>query len=579
MALFARGEPRESSRMEPYRTPRLTEPTPEPSRTERPRLRRLVVEPHVGSSADRAWTRRLVATFIVLGLLVRLIRYAQGLPFWSDECFLAANFIGRGYLDLMRPLDNGQICPLLFLWVERTAVAWLGFSEWSLRLFPLLCGLASVGLFAAVARRFAGGAAVAAAVGIFAVSVHPIRHAAEAKPYASDLLAALLLLAPAAAWLERRDRSRPLWVLLMLLPPALAVSNPSVFEAGGLMLALARPVWRSGRWADRTAFACCGAMLAGLFLGFHVGFGGIQGAAAMDGLSRYWAPGFPPLGSPSELPGWLLAAATGSVFAYPGGGAKGASVATTLACLVGLAALWTRGRRAMALALAAPLGLNLVAAALGRYPFGPEARLAQYAAPAICLLAGIGFAALLAAVPRPGLRTAMARAGVVGLIACAVAPQVVSWRTPYRMPHDRESREFARRFWPEVGRDAVAACAHLDFGLDRPGAWQGRRAWYLCNQAAHAPHRRGGGPRLEEVSESRPLRCVVFDEDPEGPDVAGWLARMRSDYRLRSVRSVPARSTFGDAARPLIETYRIYEFTPLPPRAGSPAPASGELAG
>jgi hypothetical protein len=36
------------------------------------------------------------------------------------------------------------------------------------------------------------------AVGNFAVSVHPIRHASEAKPYASDLLAAVLLLLLAA---------------------------------------------------------------------------------------------------------------------------------------------------------------------------------------------------------------------------------------------------------------------------------------------------------------------------------------------------------------------------------------------
>lgn len=525
-----------------------------------PRLRRLIA-----AGPASATVGRCVAALTTLGLLARLLRYAQGLPFWSDESFLATNFLGRGFLDLAKPLDNGQVAPLPFLWVERAAVLGLGFSEWSLRLFPLLCGLASVLLFAAVARRAVGsGAAWAAAVGIFAVSVHPIRHAAEVKPYASDVLAALLLLAPAIAWLERRDGSRRLWLLLGLLPPCIAFSNPAVFAAGGILIGLAVPVWRTGRAKERGALACCGLMLAGLFLAFHVGFGSSQSAGAMEGLRRYWAAGFPPLAEPAKVPGWLLGALTGSVFAYPGGGARGASVATTVACLVGAIALIRRGRGAMVVALAAPLGLNLIAAGLERYPFGPEARLAQYAAPAICLLAGAGVGATLESIRRPRLRRSLIVAGLAGLVACAVVPQMHSWARPYRMPHDREARDFARTFWPELSRDAVVACAHLDFGLERPGTWQGQRAWYLCNQAVWSPSRRAGGPKLDEVSDDRPLRCVLFNEDPARPPIAAWLARMQSDYRLRSVREIPVDSTFGDQGRTVVETWRVYEFTPLP---------------
>jgi len=151
----------------------------------KPRLRRLAK--FTGPGADVApigpgSLRAALIALIVLGIAARLVRYAQGIPFWSDECFLAVNFIDRGYLDLISPLENGQVCPLLFLWIERTAVLALGFSEWSLRLFPLLCGLASVVLFERVARRILSGPALLAAVGVFAASVHPIRHAAEAKP-------------------------------------------------------------------------------------------------------------------------------------------------------------------------------------------------------------------------------------------------------------------------------------------------------------------------------------------------------------------------------------------------------------
>jgi len=506
--------------------------------------------------------------FVILGLALRAARYTQNLPLWSDECFLAVNFIQRGFLDLLEPLDNGQICPPLFLWVQRAAVGLLGFSEFSLRLFPLVCGLASVVLFERFARAELRGVPLLLAVAIFAVSVHPIRHAAEAKPYASDLLVSLIFTTAAAAWLRERDRSRWLWILLALLPAGLALSNPAVFVAGGLVIGLARPVWRSGRWADRLALACCAGMLGGLFLTLQIGFGGLQSEGAMEGLRLYWTDDFPPLDDPLQLPGWLLGAGAGSMMAYPGGGDRGASAATLLAVIIGAATLIRRGRGALAACLLAPLGLNLIAAILQRYPFGGEARLAQYAAPAICLLSGVGAAAVWGFVRSEQRRTRALIGMLAVLVVCGVVPQIVSWKTPYRMVHDRESREFARRFWPEQARDAELACAHLDFHIDGSGGWQGRRAWHLCNQAIHSPQRRRfGGPRLDRVSADRPLRCVVFDKDPNGPDVSAWLARMRSDYELRSMETINVPATHGPDNEKFTDTLRIYEFIPAHGRA------------
>ena len=48
-----------------------------------------------------------IAVFVALGCVFRIIRYAQNLPLWSDECFLSVNFIDRGYRELLEPLDNG----------------------------------------------------------------------------------------------------------------------------------------------------------------------------------------------------------------------------------------------------------------------------------------------------------------------------------------------------------------------------------------------------------------------------------------------------------------------------------------
>ncbi|MCA1685678.1 MAG: hypothetical protein LC745_06760, partial [Planctomycetia bacterium] len=190
--------------------------------------------------------RQVTWAFVALGVALRVARYLLNYPLWWDEAFVAVNFLRRGYFDLLRPLDYGQVCPALFLWVELTAVKLLGFSEWSLRLFPLLCAMASVFLFRFAAGLILRGVPLLLAVAVFSVSFHPIRHAADLKPYSADLLAALAVLTAAFAWWRSPGRSAWLWALAATVPVALAASHPSVFVAGGVGLALAPAVVRSG---------------------------------------------------------------------------------------------------------------------------------------------------------------------------------------------------------------------------------------------------------------------------------------------------------------------------------------------
>ena len=192
---------------------------------------------------------------MALGVLLRVGRYLTNYPVWGDEACLALSFPRRGYLDLLLPLEYGQICPILFLWAELTAVKLFGFSEMSLRLFPLICGVGSVFLFRHVAGRVLKGPPLLLAMAIFAVSIHPIRHSAEAKPYATDLLVALGLLALAIEWYRSPERTRWLWMMVGFTPIALAASYPAVLVAGGIGLALAPSVWRTRRRGPKIAFA------------------------------------------------------------------------------------------------------------------------------------------------------------------------------------------------------------------------------------------------------------------------------------------------------------------------------------
>jgi hypothetical protein len=534
-----------------------------------------------GLAPDYPDPRRLaigIVFFLVLGCLLRIVRYAQNLPLWSDECFLAVNFIRRGYAELLQPLDNGQIAPVLFLWAERLVIDLVGFSESGLRLFALLCGLASVFFFCRFAVDVLGSRTLPAllAIGVFAVSLHPIRHAAEAKPYASDLLMALTLLVPAARWLRGREASGWLWVLLAVTPLALLMSNPAIFVAGGVGLGLLLPVWKTRQWLCRLALVSFGLACITVFFFQYLTIGHVQSASAMDGLRQYWATSFPPLAQPWQLPGWLVWAHTGSTFAYPGGGAQGASAATFVAFVAGAIVLARRGQGAIVGCVIGPFGLAFLAAALGRYPYGSEARLMQFAAPGICLLAGQGAAAAMELIASLRVRRGVIWLGLSGLVACGIGPQVLSFLHPYRMLYDHQEREFARSFWAREATGAELACAHLDYGLDQAGSWQGHSAWYLCNQMIYSPARRARKSSSgNAISAVHPLRCVVFDASDASPVVREWLTRMQRGLKLRDTKTVQPSATVGEGI-PATEHWKVYEFVPRSGRVGAQVAGGNE---
>jgi hypothetical protein len=517
---------------------------------------------HVARRLERAtWA------FVAVGVLLRIVRYAMNYPLWWDEAFVAVNLIRRDYLELLRPLDYGQVCPILFLWAESTAVKLLGFSEWSLRLFPLGCAAASVVLFRHLAGRVVRGVPLLLAVAIFAVSYHPIRHAADVKPYASDLLAALFLLAAAVEWLRRQERAGWMWALAAVTPLALALSHPAVFVAVGIALGLAPAVARAERREISLAYAAFAVSIFGAFLALYVAFTGAQAGATLSSMQPRWAAGFPPLDSAGKLARWLVTVHTGDVFAYPCGGERGASSLTFLLVAVGAALLWGGKRRVLLLTLLAPFGMALAAAALKRYPYGgvsdgSPARVMQFLVPSICLLAGLGAAGLMAFVRAPSARRRALRIVLLLLVAVGSIPLAAEAFHPYRAVHAERAREFARRFWPELARGAEPVCLRWDLGL---GSWESSNlnvAVYLCNQMIYSPSRRQHRePRWQLVSQDRPLRCVLSLTDPAEHRVADWLAAMKRAYDLRACREV--RLDMAEAhAKPRIERYMVYEFVP-----------------
>ena len=242
------------------------------------------------------WVTSATWFFVGLGVVVRLVRYFVNYPIWHDEAFLAVNFWDRDYSICCRPLDYGQVAPWLFLAIERTIVTWLGYSEPVLRLFPTVCSVLSLPLFCHIAGRFLRGTPKLLAVAVFAVSFYPIRHGAEIKPYASDLLAALILLALAVEWIRSPACSRWWWTLTALVPILVAVSYPAVFVAGGVGIALAPRALTSSRRPVRLGCIAYNLVLVASFLAIYFACTMFQAEAMRDGYRKgCWADAFPPL--------------------------------------------------------------------------------------------------------------------------------------------------------------------------------------------------------------------------------------------------------------------------------------------
>lgn len=524
--------------------------------------------PRIG---DERWSDASLAGvtwgFVALGVAIRLVRLLLDHPLWGDECFLAANLIGRGYFGLLRPLDYQQVAPALFLWAELSATRLLGFSEWSLRLLPTACAIASLFVFRHMAGRLMKGMPLLLAVAIAAVSLNPIRHGGEAKPYAVDFLASAALLAMLVEWWRRPDRAAWVWALAASTPLAMGFSLPSVFVLGGISLAMLPRVWTARETRVIAAYLAFNAAIVTSVGATLALLGGSDSAEVKAYMDHYWSGAFPPLDDPGRLLLWLVLAHTGQAFAYPVGGANGASLLTCALVVVGLVDLGRRGRGAIVLACLAPLGLALVASAMRAYPYGESERLMQFEGPMVCLLAGYGLARSIGRFRRPGSYRKAALGCLVGFGAIGVGATLFDIAHPYRSPADLRAREFARWFWVEAGRDAELACVLTDLGLDFEGGppHDGRSADYLTYQKIYSSRHREGKPLdWSSLSATRPLRCVIYDGVPvDSPLFGRWMGRMARHYRLTGVQTYRVNAGVAGKSVSSEDHLAVLEFVPL----------------
>lgn len=174
-----------------------------------------------------------------VGILLRLLLYFANRPFWTDEAQLALNLITRNVEQLLGPLDYCQAAPVGFLVVEKILLVVLGDSEFILRLFPLLAGVASQFLFLKITRTVLSKNSYPLAVGLFALSEPLIQYSCELKQYSLDVLCSQIILYAGMLVLNIVQVRKGLAVLAIAgsLTPWFSYSSSMIMGAGLLVIA------------------------------------------------------------------------------------------------------------------------------------------------------------------------------------------------------------------------------------------------------------------------------------------------------------------------------------------------------
>jgi Dolichyl-phosphate-mannose-protein mannosyltransferase len=185
-----------------------------------------------------ALARLICAAAVVVGIALRLRQLLANRSLSQDEAMLALNVVHRSFLDLFRQLDFLQGAPALFLVLQRLSVDAFGNNEYSLRLLPFVGAVLALVLLVFLARVAVLPAAVSVAVVLFAVSDPVIYWGARGKPYAIDVLAAVVVLWLGLRLLNPAARLADVVAFGLVGVAAVWLSNAAVFVLAGVSTAL-----------------------------------------------------------------------------------------------------------------------------------------------------------------------------------------------------------------------------------------------------------------------------------------------------------------------------------------------------
>jgi hypothetical protein len=340
-------------------------------------------------------SRWAIGVVLLLGLALRLAEFLSRQPLWIDEAFVTLNVGARTFFGLASPLDYKQTAPVPFLWATKTATLIGGVNEFTLRLVPLLCGLALLPVIWRFARRLDRRIALLATL-LAALSPLLLRYSDEVKQYGPDALVTMMTAFLVLSVLDQ-PASRAAWRRLAWGgAAALVLSQPSAFVLAGAGVALVvdRSVRRIPGWAGRLA----GVILLWLGVFGLLYFMSYRDEAALPYMRVFWGGTYPTPSAPDlGFRGWRAAWV---VLMSPLEHVPSAIPVRVMvpAFLLGLFALRLRTRLSTVIFIGATYGATLAAAIGGRYPVSQ--RTYAFLAPFLFLVYAAAAVLLCDLVPR-----------------------------------------------------------------------------------------------------------------------------------------------------------------------------------
>ncbi|NDC78113.1 MAG: hypothetical protein EBZ67_09625 [Chitinophagia bacterium] len=313
---------------------------------------------------------------------------------WLDEAALGLNLLERGHAGLLRPLNDGQAAPLLYLQIAKLCAEVFGPSTLSMRLPSLLAFLLSVILFSGILRRsLETPAARIIAMSLLCFNLMLLRYSGELKQYMTEVLVCL--------WVTRltlsfhKEGGTSTWPLLLAGLMGILLSNTAamVMAMAGCMMLLQWQLDGNVR-VLRSALAC-GLCWLGALTGYYLLYA--KGHPSQAYMLQYWerAGGFGPADPFGEASlrylsrKLLLMRNAKNIFHIP---VRWANLSLLLVPL----AVWlvgTERRNRWLLLLPLPLVLHLLLSYLRIYPF--DIRMTLYLLPLTILAASYGLDRIL----------------------------------------------------------------------------------------------------------------------------------------------------------------------------------------
>lgn len=170
-----------------------------------------------------------------MGIVLRIVAYADNRCLWTDEVSLALNIAELNFQELAQPLGYQQYAPPVFMWLVKTSSMVFGMGEQALRLYPLVTGILSLFFTASLLRKYVSATAAWYPLMLLATGMFYIKYSTELKQYMPDAFIAVALI-----WLAHKmdiaKTSRNRFGIIWVVTGSIVIwsSMPSVFVLAGV---------------------------------------------------------------------------------------------------------------------------------------------------------------------------------------------------------------------------------------------------------------------------------------------------------------------------------------------------------